>query len=57
MLSRTRTALKFMTYGIVVGILFAPRSGADTRRELMHWATSTTRELFGGLAGGMGRER
>jgi len=57
MLSRMRTALKFMTCGILVGILFAPRSGSETRRELTRWATSSTRELFGGLVGGIGGER
>ena len=57
MLSRARTALKFMTYGLVIGILFAPRSGSDTRRDMMRWASATTRDLFGGLVGGMGGER
>lgn len=57
MLSRARTALKFMTYGIVIGIFFAPRSGAETRREVMHWTNSTVRDVIGGISGGMGGER
>ena len=56
MMSRMRTALKFMTYGILVGILFTPRSGSETRRELMRWATSTTRGLVGGRGGRMGAQ-
>ncbi|MBX5445130.1 YtxH domain-containing protein [Sphaerobacter sp.] len=57
MLTRMRTALKFMTYGLVIGLLFAPRRGADTRRELVRWATSTVRDLPGGIRGAMGAQR
>lgn len=57
MLSRMRTALKFLTCGIVVGLLFAPRSGQETRRELMQWTSSTAKEVVGGIAGGMGASR
>ena len=34
MLSRARTALKFFTWGLTVGVLFAPRSGAESRQRL-----------------------
>jgi len=57
MLTRMRTALKFMTYGLVIGLLFAPRRGTDTRRELVRWATSTVRDLPGGIRGAMGAQR
>jgi len=39
MLTRMRTAAKFFTWGMLVGILFAPRSGADTRDQLKGWVT------------------
>jgi hypothetical protein len=45
-----RVALKFLTYGVLVGVLFAPRSGAETRRSVMSWVKSTA----GGLTSGMG---
>ncbi len=37
MLTRARTATKFFTYGMLVGVLFAPGSGEDTRRRLKSW--------------------
>ncbi len=51
MLSRTRVALKFMTYGILVGVFFAPRNGAETRREIGSWIGSLTHGVFGGSRG------
>lgn len=57
MLGRLRTALKFMAYGLLIGILFAPRSGAETRREVVHRIGSTMRELFSGISGAMGAQR
>lgn len=53
MLSRVRTALKFLTYGILIGLFFAPRSGAETRRQVARWTGTTARELLGGISGGM----
>ncbi|HET7038102.1 MAG TPA: YtxH domain-containing protein [Thermomicrobiaceae bacterium] len=50
MLARTRVALKFMTYGVLLGVLFAPRSGSQTRQEVMGWAKSN----LGGMLGGLG---
>lgn len=34
MLSRARTAMKFFTYGLLIGVLFAPASGAETRERV-----------------------
>lgn len=47
MLGNARTAVKFFVYGLVVGLAFAPRSGAETRREVMNWATDAIRNVLG----------
>ncbi|MDI3339476.1 MAG: YtxH domain-containing protein [Sphaerobacter sp.] len=57
MLSRMRIALKFMTYGIVVGLLFAPRRGAEMRHELIRWARARALSLRGGRRGAAGASR
>lgn len=37
-LARMRTAVKFFTWGLVVGLLFAPNAGSETRARLKQWA-------------------
>lgn len=37
MFGRTRVATKFFTYGLIVGLLFAPGSGAENRERLKNW--------------------
>ncbi len=48
MIGRTRVAFKFLTYGMLVGLLFAPRSGRDSRAAAVEWVKSTVRGMFGG---------
>ncbi|MCX7624392.1 MAG: YtxH domain-containing protein [Thermomicrobium sp.] len=40
MLGRLRTAAKFFTWGLLIGLLFAPASGQELRHRLVHWCTS-----------------
>jgi len=47
MIARTRTATKFLTYGLLIGILFAPRSGKETRGRLMSWAGDNLKGILG----------
>jgi gas vesicle protein len=55
MLSRSRTATKFFFYGLAIGLLFAPRSGSETRSRLLDWGVQTARDTASGLMGGQSR--
>jgi gas vesicle protein len=37
MFGRTRVATKYFTYGLIIGLLFAPGSGAENRDRLKSW--------------------
>lgn len=52
MLGRMQTALKFLTYGLLIGIFFAPDRGSETRRKVINWVTSSAREVMGNVTGG-----
>jgi gas vesicle protein len=54
MLRNARTAVKFFTYGIVVGLLFAPQSGEQTRKQLFGMLGSTIEETMSNLTGDSG---
>lgn len=47
MIRNMRTAVKFFVYGLLAGLLFAPRSGNETRQELMNWVSSSVKEMTG----------
>ena len=47
MLSHTRTAFKFFTYGLVIGLLFAPKSGKENRADAIAWVQKTVKETIG----------
>jgi hypothetical protein len=47
MIARARTALKFFVYGLVIGLLFAPRSGEETRARLMAWFGGAVNDVLG----------
>lgn len=51
MLGHARTALKFFVYGLLVGLLFAPRSGEETRARLFDWIGQTMQDAMGGFGG------
>ncbi|MDQ3855408.1 MAG: YtxH domain-containing protein [Chloroflexota bacterium] len=37
-MKRLTTAIKWFAYGLGVALLFAPRSGRETRQQIMQWA-------------------
>ncbi len=47
MLSHTRTAFKYFTYGLLVGLLFAPKSGKDNRSDAFAWVRKTIKDTTG----------
>lgn len=44
---RLRIAVKYLTIGLVVGLVFAPRAGAETARSCV----AALQDLFGTLGG------
>ena len=52
MLRTTRTATKWLVYGLIIGLLFAPASGKETRKELLNWASSSLGEAMKAVTGG-----
>ena len=52
MLGRARTALKFFVYGLLIGLFFAPRSGEETRSQVLAWANQTFKDVVGNAGGG-----
>jgi hypothetical protein len=48
MIARGRIAMKFFVYGLLLGLLFAPASGEETRRRLLNWLEDQGVTLFGG---------
>lgn len=54
MLSNARTAVKFLVYGLLIGLLFAPRSGRETRQEVMSWVGETIQDTVKTVTGASG---
>lgn len=52
MLRNARTAVKFFIYGIIVGLLFAPQSGAELRRQIFGLLGDTLSDTISGGSGG-----
>jgi gas vesicle protein len=52
MLRNARTAVKFFVYGIIVGLLFAPQSGAELRKQVFGMLGDTISDTMSGVTGG-----
>ncbi len=51
MFGHARTAMKFFVYGLVIGLLFAPRSGEETRQRVREWVSGTVQEKIQNVTG------
>lgn len=45
-MSHAKTGAKYLFYGLLAGILFAPRAGAETRRRIRNWTLDTLNDPF-----------
>ncbi|MCA9833299.1 MAG: YtxH domain-containing protein [Thermomicrobiales bacterium] len=45
MIRHARTAVKFFVYGLIVGLLFSPGSGAENRKKLLDWVSGTIQSV------------
>lgn len=52
MLGSARTAMKFFVYGLILGLMFAPHSGAETRKEVLGWVSETVKDTAKTFTGG-----
>jgi len=47
MFGHARTAVKFFVYGLLVGLFFAPRSGAETRAQAVDCVVGAVKKVLG----------
>jgi hypothetical protein len=52
MIGRTRVALKFFVYGLLIGLFFAPSSGAETRARVLSWVRQNFKGAIDSVSGG-----
>lgn len=45
-----RVSLKYFTFGLIAGLLLAPRAGRETRQLLVQQGTGRLQHLLGGEA-------
>ena len=50
MFGKARTAVKFFFYGLVIGIFFAPRSGAESRAEALECVSGAFKKVLGSVS-------
>lgn len=52
MLRNARTAVKFFVYGIIIGLLFAPQSGAELRKQILGMLGDALNDTMSSVTGG-----
>ena len=51
MLRQTRTAIKWLVYGLIIGLLFAPAAGKETRNQILKWASDSAGDAMKSVTG------
>jgi hypothetical protein len=46
MIGRTRGKMKFLVYGMLLGITFAPYSGKETRSRVTGWFATSIKDVI-----------
>ncbi|HQY32168.1 MAG TPA: hypothetical protein PK691_12800 [Thermomicrobiales bacterium] len=46
MIGKARGKMKFLVYGMLVGIAFAPYSGRETRSRVAGWFATSVRDVI-----------
>lgn len=52
MIRNARTAVKFLVYGVIIGLMFAPQSGEETRKQLLGWLGESMQDTISTVTGG-----
>lgn len=47
MIGKTRVGFKYLFWGMIAGVLFAPRSGKDTRSKLLDKLSHAANKILG----------
>ncbi len=47
MIGRTRVGFKYLFWGLIIGVLFAPRSGKETRAKVWNKLSSAIDTVLG----------
>jgi hypothetical protein len=45
MIDKARASMKFLVYGLLVGLAFAPYSGKETRSRVTGWFAANVRDV------------
>jgi gas vesicle protein len=47
MIGKTRVGFKYLFWGLIIGVLFAPRSGKETRAKLLDKLSHAASSILG----------
>ena len=45
MIDKARSSMKFLVYGLLIGLAFSPYSGKENRSRVVGWFASSVRDV------------